>query len=84
MGFLDDDVVFRPSWGGEGTEIVHLALRLKLVLIGLWKALRTKGSISEGHDLSCGTVQKCPQAPWGFAMLQWLKVGQRSGLIHGE
>ena len=58
--------------------------RLKLVLVGLWKALRTKGSIGEGHDLSCGTVQKCPQARWGSAVLQWLKVGQGSGLINGE
>lgn len=69
MGFLDDGVVFRPSGRGEGVEIVHLASRLKLVLVGQWKALGTKGFIPAGHDLICGTVQKCPQVPWGFAML---------------
>lgn len=65
MGFLNDGVVFRP---GKGGEIVHLPSRLKFVLVGLWKALGTKGAILEVHDLSCGTVQKCPQALWGFAM----------------
>lgn len=47
VGFPDDGVVFRPSGVGEGVEIVHLASRLKIVLCGLWKALRTKGSLPE-------------------------------------
>lgn len=47
VGFLDNGVVFRSSGGGEGVEIVRLASKLKIVLCGLWKALRTKGSLPE-------------------------------------